>query len=432
MNNKYANTAKMLGADSKTAFLFGDAVDNLTKCSSQKIQKDALDTIRPLFDTLKGVQDYTIEVIDLLLHNMITAHAHRGDLPLKGKYIKSPDSYITSNQNENNMETIRRRKPVFETEDFQEVFFLDNCVTVRNEFQSKIDESLFKPWADSVLIEKYSHEDGYTTVIANYKDKIGSVLLARVKTETVFKNVEAAPVKHTAVDNIDLMIVNGNRLELPQDVKFKNYNEVKRVLETAGGKYKKLGFEFPEDAQSIYDRLVNGEKINDKKKFQFFATPDKLAKMVVEQADIKAGDKVLEPSAGQAGIAQHVPSNASLDVVEFMDNNRKFLQEAGYNIIGDDFLKVEGEEQYDKIVANPPFTKNQDIKHLYHMLKLLKSGGRVVCIMSTSWVNGNLTIHKEFRDKLEELKANVAEIEKGEFKESGTNIATMMVIIDKP
>jgi len=432
--NKYSNTVKMLGVDTRSSFLFGDACDNLIKCSSKEIQQEAKDEISQILIKLKPVEGgITIQMVDALLHGMITEHAHKDTLPLKGFSIKvhnSPEAVYIGESKEKNMHTIRKRTPVFETDDFQEVFNTDSYnVFVKPEFESKFKSSLSYP---DIVLRKYDHENGMTTVVADYQNKIGSKMLARVRTETVYRNIEEAPIKHTAVDNINLMIVNGNRLELPQDVKFKNYNQIKTVLENSGGKYKKLGFEFKGEAQEIFDRLVNGEKVNDKKKFQFFATPDTLAKTVVDKADIKAGDKVLEPSAGEAGIAKHIPESASLDVVEFMEENRNFLIKEGYNVIGEDFLKVEGEEVYDKIVANPPFTKNQDIKHLYNMLKLLKSGGRVVCIMSTSWVKGSLTIHKEFRDKLKELKAQVSEIEQGEFKYSGTNIATMLVIIDKP
>ena len=52
------------------------------------------------------------------------------------------------------------------------------------------------------------------------------------------------------------------------------------------------------------------------------------------------------------------------------------------------FLKYK-DKTYSKIIANPPFTKNQDIDHLKEMFKVLESGGKLVCITSESWVNGN-------------------------------------------
>lgn len=435
MNKKYANTAKMLGADSKTASLFGDAVFNLVKCSSAEIQKESLDTIRPLFDRLKGVKDFTIEVIDLLLQNMITAHAHRGELPLKGKYIISPKPYILANTNEDSME-IRKRKPLFETDNFQDIFTTDSYnVHIKPEFELALQNALFKPWAKDVQLEKVNQDNGLTTIIAVYHGHVGSLLLARVKTETIIdvndKKV-TTPKISDELTNIAKMTINGNRLELPQNGKFDNYIQIKSILETAGGKYSKNGFTFTKDAQKVYDRLIGGEKVNDKKKFQFFATGDKLAKQAIAAANLFMDDYVLEPSAGQAGIAKHIPAFVKLDVVEFMEENREFLKKEGYNVIGDDFLKLEGEGVYDKIIANPPFSNNQDIKHLKHMFKLLKSGGRVVCIMSRSWQTGNTKMQKEFRTWLKELKAQITDIPEGEFKESGTNVATCLVSFNKP
>ena len=95
-----------------------------------------------------------------------------------------------------------------------------------------------------------------------------------------------------------------NRLELPQGITFDCYPQVKKILRDAGGKYQSNGFNFKDqDAMEIRDALASGERINDKKKFQFFATPDNLAKQLVDMAEIGPEDRVLEPSAGQGAIA---------------------------------------------------------------------------------------------------------------------------------
>ena len=95
-----------------------------------------------------------------------------------------------------------------------------------------------------------------------------------------------------------------------------------------------------------------------------------------------------------------------------------------------DFLKNEG-KTYSKIIANPPFTKNQDIDHLKEMYNCLSRGGKLVCITSESWVNGTQKKQIEFIDWLESVNADIIAIPKNSFKESGTSVGGRIIIIDK-
>lgn len=235
------------------------------------------------------------------------------------------------------------------------------------------------------------------------------------------------------IDSISKMIVNGNRLELP-DEQFKNYPAVKKCLLAAGGKYKKCGFDFPESAEDIKSRLCGGEAIDDKKKFQFFATPDALAEQLVELAEISSGDRVLEPSAGQGAILNLVKEiTSNLGVIELMPQNCKALERQGYDVIEDDFLNVTLNDigTFDKIVANPPFTKNQDVDHILHMFKFLNDGGKLVSVASKSWTFGSQKKQVAFREWLDDIGAIVTEIPAGAFKESGTNISSVIIEIEK-
>ena len=122
------------------------------------------------------------------------------------------------------------------------------------------------------------------------------------------------------------MIVNGNRLELPTDEQFANYPAVKKALTLAGGKYKKCGFLFTDDAQNVKDRLVGGEAINDKKKFQFFPTPKAVVDLIIKRACITCDMTVLEPSAGQGAIVDAIAEiGAHTSMIELMPENIKVL-----------------------------------------------------------------------------------------------------------
>lgn len=233
--------------------------------------------------------------------------------------------------------------------------------------------------------------------------------------------------------------VEGLVVKLPaEQLDRKLYQDVAKALELIGGKWKSgkvQGFVFQQDPSNMLAEIAGGEKRNLKKEFQFFATPTRLADELVYLASIGNHDTVLEPSAGQGAIirAINAVSVVTPDCYELMDLNVKMLAKTAlrYNLVGSDFLKHTG-KTYSRIVANPPFTKNQDIDHLLAMYECLGRGGRLVCITSESWVTGSQKKQADFRVWLEKIGAEVLDIERGAFKESGTIVGGKIVIINKP
>lgn len=241
------------------------------------------------------------------------------------------------------------------------------------------------------------------------------------------------------------MIINGNRLELPQDEEFDNYPAVKKALITAGGKYKKCGFEFSIPAQEIKERLLGGEIIDDVKKYQYFPTPTALAERIVPMANIQPHHSVLVPCAGKGGLEGGLIRGFdcnSITLIELMPENFKSLERKdflslistkGVGLSNTDFLtyNARGAVKFNRILSNPPFTKNQDIDHVLHMYSMLQYGGRIVSVMSTSWVNGQQKKQVKFREFMNATEAKVIQLDRGEFKESGTMVPSVIVIIDK-
>jgi len=217
----------------------------------------------------------------------------------------------------------------------------------------------------------------------------------------------------------------------------KLYTEVKKALELIGGKWKGgkvSGFVFPSDPTDLLAQVSNGEKRNLKKDYQFFATPAELADKLVTLIFVEQGSKILEPSAGQGAIIDAIAREyryGKIDCYELMDVNRTFLKNnKNANLIGEDFLESIGEEKYDFIVANPPFSRNQDITHFIHMVSHLKPGGKIVCIMSNHWqqsTNKKETAFKEFLNDSKNGTTFISKIEGGAFKESGTSVGAVIV-----
>ena len=115
-----------------------------------------------------------------------------------------------------------------------------------------------------------------------------------------------------------------------------------------------------------------------------------------------------------------------------MGVNRMILEKnQNVNLIGNDFITEQVERKYDRIIANPPFTNNQDIDHLYKMYDCLKEGGRVVCITSTHWKKSSNKKETEFRKWLDKKSAITEDVDAGEFKESGTMVPTVIIMIVK-
>ena len=121
-----------------------------------------------------------------------------------------------------------------------------------------------------------------------------------------------------------------------------------------------------------------------------------------------------------------------VDCYELMPENKEKLSKLDHiRLLGDDFTQAEHPSEYDLIVANPPFSKNQDIRHVMQMYHDLKPGGTVAAITSRHWQQASEKVCKDFRAFLEEVSAQVYEIEEGAFKKSGTGVGTIAIVINK-
>lgn len=231
-----------------------------------------------------------------------------------------------------------------------------------------------------------------------------------------------------------------NVLKLPQ-VQFnkKSYAEAKKWIEEAGGSWqggKVQGFIFPFNPERVFSILNEGKRCNLAQDFQFFETPPDVADWLVMLAGgIHEHDKVLEPSAGRGALVKAIHRScpdAVVDCYEMMPENKELLSGlGGINIIGDDFTKSTIGKKYTKIIANPPFSGNQDIRHVRMMYDMLEQGGTLASITSAHWEFAEEKTCRDFRQWLEDAGGAKYEIESGAFKESGTGVRTLAIVIKR-
>lgn len=161
----------------------------------------------------------------------------------------------------------------------------------------------------------------------------------------------------------------------------------------------------PEDPIAKAERAIIGQKVG----LDFFPTPSGEATTMARLAQIKAGDDVLEPSAGNGNLADAAKAaGANVDVIELSPQLQDILQAKGYNLVATDFETFTPSKQYDAIVMNPPFSNRKDAAHIMRAFTMLKPGGRLVAIAGEGVFFGSDKAAVAFREWLE---ANGAEVE---------------------
>ena len=254
------------------------------------------------------------------------------------------------------------------------------------------------------------------------------------------KETDREGASWSAEDILKHCSLTDNVLRLPR-VQFnkESYAEVKKRIEEAGGGWvggKVQGFTFPFDARRVFSILQEKGRCNLAQEYQFFETPAEVADWLVMLAGgIDGTDCVLEPSAGRGALVEAIRRSCPgmvVDCCELMPENRERLSKLSYvRLMKQDFIELEGEEKYTKIIANPPFSGNQDIRHVRKMYGLLAPGGILASITGPHWTMGQERECQEFRSWLDEVGGVTYPIEAGAFKESGTSISTMAIVIKK-
>lgn len=225
----------------------------------------------------------------------------------------------------------------------------------------------------------------------------------------------------------------------PGQLDRKLYEKVNAVLTAIGGKWNRNagGHVFPFDPQGfISDALGTGKAVHRKKALQFFETPEPLAQRMADLAKIGTGNLVLEPSAGTGRLARAaIEKGGRVVAVDIDPTNVDALR--GLDVIGahlNDFLlwRTSQGHVFDAVIMNPPFTGNQDIRHIQAAWGLLRPGGRLVAIASAHAFIGQEADCAAFRAWIGDIGATVELLPAKTFAASGTDVATWLISATKP
>lgn len=235
--------------------------------------------------------------------------------------------------------------------------------------------------------------------------------------------------------------VSGNSLILTGQLDRKLYEKTNKVLEAAGGKWnrKAKAHIFESDAADRIEQIIlTGDVVVPKDDFEYFPTPADVVDRLMDEANILDGMLVLEPSAGQGAIALAAAAQANdvmVHMFELMPANSEVLLKLDIpksRVVGScDFLQVAPVPAYDRIVMNPPFGKQADIKHVLHALEFLKPNGLLVSVMAAGVLFRQNKLTVDFRQLVEDRGGFIEELPEGAFKSSGTMVRTVIVVIPK-
>ncbi|MCT8857532.1 DEAD/DEAH box helicase family protein [Shewanella xiamenensis] len=173
----------------------------------------------------------------------------------------------------------------------------------------------------------------------------------------------------------------------------------------------------------------------DREGVDYFATPEPVGMKMVQLADIRPGEKVLEPSAGHGAIARWFPENTESRAIEPSEglSSRMALHFVG-DIVSSRFEDHNTINKYDAIVMNPPYGVGGKTaaEHVEKAIKHLRPWGRVVALIPTGpaadkrfdallYGDDNKDIH---------LAANI-KIPSVTFERAGTSVSTRIIVLEK-
>jgi SAM-dependent methyltransferase len=186
------------------------------------------------------------------------------------------------------------------------------------------------------------------------------------------------------------------------------------------GRTGEMAFDF--DPREALDEIIASGCIPDRVAHQYFPTPEVIARAAIALADIGPDDTVLEPSAGQGGIADYFPVPHRAVCVEISKLHCDILRAKGFVTVQADFIEwARTAPLFDVVVCNPPFSEGRALLHLQASATLLKPAGRIVAVLPASFKG---------KDVLPGFDVSWSNVYEGEF--AGTSVSTVILKAEVP
>jgi hypothetical protein len=194
--------------------------------------------------------------------------------------------------------------------------------------------------------------------------------------------------------------------------------EAKSVLKFLGGvQQTKSSWEFEYPVSEALEEVIRTGMIPEQKSHQFWATEESLAMEVVELAEIDGCNSILEPSAGQGGLAKFLPAEQTV-CVEVSKLQCKILESKGLNVHCADFLDWRVGQKFERVVMNPPFSNGRAKDHVKHAASMLTPEGKLVAILPASLRNSTV---------VEGMKHTWSKTYNNEFKGTGVSVVILVL-----
>ncbi|MCG7492462.1 LPD38 domain-containing protein [Thalassobius sp. Cn5-15] len=168
----------------------------------------------------------------------------------------------------------------------------------------------------------------------------------------------------------------------------------------------------------------------------YFATPEPLGLKMVEWADIKGAERVLEPSAGHGAIARWMPENTDRTIIEPSQSlmTKAMMYTPGARHREHTFEDLHIGVKYDAIVMNPPFGSGGKLayEHVEKALGHLRNGGRVVALVPAGPAADKRMAAMIDSDQFKNIGVIASlDLPAITFKRAGTSVKTRILVLEK-
>ncbi|MDP3598897.1 MAG: SAM-dependent methyltransferase [Nitrospirota bacterium] len=233
--------------------------------------------------------------------------------------------------------------------------------------------------------------------------------------------------------------IDGNVVRLTAQLPRPLYTQTNTVLEALGGTWnrKANGHTFTVNPEVRLEEAMltrSYERPGNRDNFGFFETPEPLAQQVIDDLDLEPHHLFFDTSAGRGRItdqAAKIVGHAQILLCEIQEANRQILTDKGYTVHGTDFMTWSPPCLVDRVGINPPFERQADIQHVTKAFSHLKPNGKLTSIMSAGVSFREDRRARAFRDLVQEY-GTMRPLPDQSFKESGTNVSTVLVSLTHP